>query len=193
MKTINRILTVAFLGLIGLATVLAAVGLVLPSSSRSVRSITIDAAQATVFDLVNGFGRASEWCPWHALGPDSGYALRGPATGVGASASWTSQRGRSGSGSEQITESKPCSLVRSTLDFGPGGVAESSMELEAADGSTHVVWTLETDLGSNIVARYFGLGFDRMLGPHLEQGLLDLKRLAEAQAGTAGAAAGSDG
>ena len=179
LKTLNRILTLAFLGLLGLVSLLALVGLFLPNSARVERSITIDAPQARVFTIVNGFDRIDEWSPWHRIDPDAHISIEGPATGVGAKMIWTSSHPSHGSGSQEITESMPLSLVTSTIDFGESGAAEASFNLEATPGGTLLSWRIESDLGKNIVARYFGLGFSRILGPPCEQGLADLKSLAE--------------
>ena len=92
---------------------------------------------------------------------------------------WSSDHPRLGSGSQEITKSVPPSQVTSTIDFGGSGAAEASFNLEATPGGTLLSWRIESDLGTNIVARYFGLGFNRMLGPLCEQGLADLKSLAE--------------
>jgi hypothetical protein len=172
-------LTVAFLGLLAVVAVLALVGLFLPSSAHLERSITIEVPPATVFGLLNGFEWAHEWSPWRSFDPDARYALEGPAAGVGARVTWVSDHPRLGSGSEQITQSHPDSLVTSTLDLGGTVAAASSFSLEAAPGGTRLTWRLETDLGDNLVARYFGLGFDRMLGPDCERGLASLRELAE--------------
>ena len=180
LKTLNRILTVTFLGLLAVVAVLALVGLFLPSSAHVERSITIEAPQAAVFGLLNGFERAHEWSsPWRGFDPEARYALEGPTAGVGARVTWVSDHPRLGSGSEEITQSHPHSLVTSTLDLGGTVAAASSFSLEPAPGGTRLTWRLETDLGNNIVARYFGLGFDRMLGPDCELGLASLRELAE--------------
>ena len=179
LKTLNRILTVAFLGLLGLVALLALVGLLLPNLAHVERSITIDAPPSRVFAIVNGFDRIDEWSPWHQVDPGARSVFEGPAAGEGARMTWASDHPRLGSGSQEITESVPHSRVTSTIDFGESGAAEASFNLEATPGGTLVTWRIETDLGKNIVARYFGLGFDRMLGPSCEQGLADLKALAE--------------
>jgi len=57
--------------------------------------------------------------------------------------------------------------------------------LQEQDGVTEVNWGFDTDVTSgqglfgSIMTRYFGLFFDRWLGSDYEQGLANLKRLAE--------------
>lgn len=179
LKTLNRILTVAVLGLLGVTAVLALIGLVLPGSAHVERSTLVDAPQETIFTLVNSFDRFHQWSPWHAIDPDARYNRVGPAAGVGAAIAWVSDHPSLGSGGECITASTPHSTVISTLDFGGAGSATSTFTLEAVSNGTRVTWSLDTDFGRNIVARYFGLGFDRMLGPTLELGLDSLEEVAE--------------
>ncbi len=99
--------------------------------------------------------------------------------GVGARMSWASDHPKLGTGSEEIIESESFSLVKTAFDFGDEGVAESIFALQGADGGTRVTWSLSTDVGRNIVSRYFGLLFDGMMGPYFEQGLTNLKAFAE--------------
>ena len=179
MKKYTKILTVLIVGLLCVVVVLGVIGLFLPTQAHVERSVTISAPQATIFALNNSFARFNEWSPWYDIDPDATYTYEGPAIGVGSRISWDSHHPRLGSGSEEIVQSKPYSLVKTVLDFGEKGDAQSVMILESVSGGTRATWTLHTELGKNIVARYFGLMFDGMLGPPFEQGLADLKSLAE--------------
>jgi hypothetical protein len=51
--------------------------------------------------------------------------------------------------------------------------------LEPINGATRVVWTDSGDVGSNITYKYFGLFMDRLIGPDFEDGLANLKTVAE--------------
>jgi len=94
--------------------------------------------------------------------------------------SWSSEKPDVGQGSQEIIESVPESLVRTRLDFGEMGDANAFFELEArGEDKTHLVWGFKSDLGMNPVSRYFGLMFERWIGPDYEQGLAKLKSIAE--------------
>ena len=179
MRTLTKVLTIILLSLLGVTAVLAVVGLFLPDTARVERTIIVDAPQATVFALGNSFSRIHEWSPWHHIDPDAEWVIDGPAMGVGARMTWSSDNPRLGTGSEEITVSDPFSLVTTAFDFGEEGLAESTIALEAVDNGTRVTWSLQTDLGKNIVGRYYGLMFDGMMGPYFEQGLAGLKSVAE--------------
>jgi hypothetical protein len=53
--------------------------------------------------------------------------------------------------------------------------------IEIDSNSTEVTWSMETDLGYNPIARYFGLFFDKMIGDDFEKGLDNLNTIANAK------------
>lgn len=167
------------LALLAIIVLFVVVGFLLPSRAHVERSITIEAPQATVFALVDGYRRFNDWSPWHGRDPETRYELEGPEFGVGAKMRWASDQPDVGSGSIETTASEPYSLVRSRLDFGPRGTAESFIRLEPAAAGTAVTWGFETGFGANLPGRYMGLMFNRWVGADYEAGLANLKELAE--------------
>lgn len=179
MRTINRALGIVLLGLLGAVLVAAAVALLLPARAHAERSLVIEAPPATVFALVNGFELFPRWSPWHAADPGIEYRFEGPSHGVGATMSWHSESQVVGNGSQRIVASEPYRLVRIVYEFGERQSADAAFVVEPQGLGSRVTWSLDTDFGWNLVARYFGLAFDRMVGPDLELGLANLKTLAE--------------
>ena len=179
MHAMTRVLSIILLGLLAAVVLAAAVALLLPSAAHVERSIVVDAPQATVFALANGFERFPDWSPWHDADPDISYSLEGPSHGVGATMTWSSQLEAVGTGRQRIVESEPYRLVRYLYEFGDRGTSEAAIVVEPADSRSRVSWSLDTEFGWNLVARFFGLAFDRMVGPDLEEGLERLKALAE--------------
>lgn len=176
MKLIKRIL----LGLIILAVVLIAVGLVLPRQVHVERSTVIDTPQTTVFTVVNGFKLFNEWSPWAEIDPDNTqYTFSGPDHGVGARMEWTSPNPEVGAGSQEIIASQPYDRVTIALDFGTRGTATSYYLLQPEGTGTKITWGFDSDVGYNLFMRYLGLIFDSLLGPDYEKGLASLKILAE--------------
>ena len=165
--------------LVLLVVALAGIGLLLPRRARAERSAVIDAPRATVFALVDGFGNFNKWSPWFEKDPGAKYTYEGPRSGVGAKMTWSGDPEKSGSGSQEIVESRPWELVRTSLDFGPEGKARAQFTLTPEAGSTRVLWGFDTDLGMNPVNRYIGLMIGRMVGADYEKGLAGLKKLAE--------------
>ncbi|MEM8932123.1 MAG: SRPBCC family protein [Acidobacteriota bacterium] len=173
------ILSKIIVAVVTLIAVLVVVGFFLPRDVHVEREIVIDAPQATVFALVNGYSRFNEWSPWAAKDPDTRYVYEGPTHGVGAIQSWESDDRNVGSGRQEIVASTPHEEVRTALDFGDQGTADALFRLSPIDGGTRVVWGFDSDMGTNPIGRYIGLFMDGMLGPDYESGLGNLKALAE--------------
>ncbi len=132
-----------------------------------------------MFALVDGFAQFNKWSPWFEQDPGAKYAYEGPRSGVGAKITWSGDPAKSGSGSQEIVESRPWELVGTSLDFGMQGEATAQFILTPEGTSTRVMWGFDTDLGMNPVNRYFGLMIDGMVGADFEKGLAGLKKLAE--------------
>jgi effector-binding domain-containing protein len=98
---------------------------------------------------------------------------------------WEGDPRLTGKGTQEIIESVPYSLVRTRLDFDQQGVAIAYFEISESEGGSEVTWGFDTDVteGQNLfgslMARYFGLLFDRWIGTDYEMGLANLKTLAE--------------
>lgn len=161
------------------------VGYFLPAEVRVERSVSIERPPSTVFALVNGYATFNSWSPWAAQDPGATYTFSGPASGVGARMEWVGDPRLTGKGSQEIVESLPYERVRARLSFGQQGEAVSQFAFSEEAGGTHVTWSFDTDLAAGqsllpgIVARYFGLFFDRWIGADFEKGLASLKSFAE--------------
>jgi effector-binding domain-containing protein/uncharacterized protein YndB with AHSA1/START domain len=157
----------------------AVIGLFLPKTAHVERSIVIDAPQATVFTVLNGFRQFNRWSPWADIDPNATTSYEGPAAGVGAKMSW-SGNAEVGTGSQEILEAVPFERLKVRLTFGdfPGEFAASYILAPEGSG-TKMTWAFDADYGSSIFGRYFGLMSDAMLGPDYEKGLARLKPLAE--------------
>lgn len=161
------------------------IGLLLPRQVHVERSVVIQQSVDTVFKLVNGFESFEAWSPWADDDPDAVYAYSGPAAGVGARMSWTGDPRLVGKGWQEITEVQPGSLVRMHLNFEQQGEADTYFMIERTQGNTLLTWGFDADLVEGqglfggILARYFGLFFDRWIGADYEKGLARLKAHAE--------------
>jgi effector-binding domain-containing protein len=95
--------------------------------------------------------------------------------------SWSGDPRLVGTGWQEITESRPHSLVRMHLDFDQQGVGASYFRIEQTAAGTHLTWGFDTDLlegqgwFGGLLARYFGLFFDKWIGTDYELGLARLK------------------
>jgi len=160
-------------------------GFFLPRYVHVERSLEIERPAAPVFALLNSYKTFASWSPWAERDPDARYEFTGPEAGVGARMSWSGDPRLVGSGWQEITQSVPHSLVRTRLFFDQQGAAESYFRLDETAGGVTVTWGFDTDLTEGqsflggLLARYFGLMFDRWIGSDYEQGLARLKDYAE--------------
>jgi effector-binding domain-containing protein len=165
--------------------IFCSVGVFLPREVHIERNIQIDRPAAMIFVLLNGYSSFNTWSPWVERDPSASYVISGPASGVGARMTWSGDPRLTGSGQQEIIESTAPSLVRIRFQFENQGEAVMQYRLSELDDTTEVKWTFDTDvtkgqgLFGGIMARYFGLFFDRWLGSDYELGLANLKRLAE--------------
>lgn len=164
-------------GIGGLALLLLATSIFLPSRAQVERRILVDAPAATLFALVNDFHQASKWSPWQESDPNARYEIGGPPRGVGATLNWDGNI--VGKGRQRIIESVPYERVVNELEFGFPGDATATFELHAGEDGTTVVWTFDARFGLNLPGRFAGLMLDSLIGDDYEAGLKNLKALAE--------------
>ena len=167
------------IGLVVLIVILAAIGLALPRRVGTERSVTIDAAPEAIFPHLNSLRRMGDWSPWLGRDPEIVVTHDGPEEGVGAKMAWVSQMRNVGSGKQEITASVANERVDTALDFGSRGTAEASLALAPDAAGTRVTWSFSSDLGTNPVARWFGLMIPGFVGKDYEAGLARLKALIE--------------
>ncbi len=157
-----------------------AYGFTLPAKAHMERGILIARSPAAVFDVLNGYRDFAAWSPWSRLDPAMQVRIEGPAQGVGARYYWSSAQESVGSGSQEIVESVPHSLVRVALTFsGMDSKNHASYQLAPDGAGTRLVWTHEAEFGGDLIGRYFGLLLDSMVGSDYERGLAQLKAYVE--------------
>ena len=153
----------------------------LPGEFRVSRSTTINAPPSTVFPLVSDLRTFQTWSPWAKMDPQAKVSYEGPASGVGSSFSW--QGGMIGEGTMATSESRQDEFIRFMLAFRKPFKATNTAEFTfrpEGDGSL-VTWSMEGR--NNFLAKAFSVFMDceKMIGGPFEQGLADLKALAEAK------------
>lgn len=171
--------------LIGIAAVVAVLVVFIaarPADFSVRRTAVVAAPAAVVFDQVNDFRKWSAWSPWAKLDPNMKVAFEGAPTGAGAVQHWVGNK-QVGEGRATITDSKPGELVRMKLQFIKPFEAESTAEFafKPEGAGTAVTWTMFGK--NNFIGKAMGLVMDceKMVGGQFEQGLAQLKAVAEAQ------------
>ena len=155
-----------------------------PSDFRITRSASFAAPPEAVFAQVNDLHNWEAWSPWAKLDPAAKSTYDGPAAGVGAAFTWSGNN-KIGEGRMTIIESRPNELVRFKLDFlkpfKASNTAEFTFKPEA--NQTAVTWSM---YGKNsFIGKAIGLfmNCDKMVGGQFEQGLAQMKSVAEAASG----------
>lgn len=153
-----------------------------PDSFRIERSALIQAPPEKIFPQVNDFKAWTAWSPWEKIDPALKRSYSGPASGKGAGYAWEGNK-NVGSGSMEITESAAPSKIVLRLDFLKPFEAHNTTEFTfAREGdATRVNWAMHGP--SPFVSKLMGVFFnmDRMVGGQFEEGLANLKTIAEAK------------
>lgn len=175
-----KALKITLVGIAGLLALFVGVGQLLPETAHVERSVSIHAPACNVYALVNGYQQFNRWSPWAPRDGSARTTLTpGPATGTGAKVTWTSENPQVGSGSQEITASAPCERVEHAIVYAGQARGVGTFRVTPAGEDVTLTWSFDTDLGGDLVGRYFGLRMDGMLGPDFEASLTTLKKLAE--------------
>jgi hypothetical protein len=163
----------------GVLVLLVSTAYLLPRHARIARSVFVDVPRDAVFEQFRSFRDFNRWSPWYPLDPAAQYSYSGPESGIGAKMVWSGDAGSIGTGSLTVRSLTPPSGAAWDVDFGGQAQATMTFALEEDGARTRVTWALETDLGMNPVARYFGVIFSYMIGRDFDRGLAGLKRHVE--------------
>jgi len=168
--------SLAVVGAIVLAAVL--VGLFLPSSFAVRRSIDIAAPADRIYDYVVEPRKWSQWSVWTRRDPAMRIVYSGPPFGMGARWTWESKS--EGNGTMEITRVEPDRRVEYALFFPAFNMRSTgAIAMAPGKGITRVTWTNGGDVGGNPLKHFLAAAMDRIVGPDFEQGLANLKALAE--------------
>lgn len=176
---LRKIIIGVIVVIVGVPVVLIAGSFLLPRHVHVERDAVIAAAPAQVYPYVSDFHKFNEWSPWARRDPNMDYTFEGPDSGVGARMSWQSANEEVGAGTQEIVAATENEAVQTHLDFGAMGTAEAFYKLAPEGAGTRVTWAFDTDLGMNPVSRWMGLMFEKWIGADYEEGLANLKTVAE--------------
>ncbi|MEZ4331745.1 MAG: SRPBCC family protein [Myxococcota bacterium] len=172
MKWIAIVLAVLVVAVLGIAWTR-------PASVQISRSARIDAPPEQVYALIVDLHAFNRWNPWAKMDPDIVLRYEGPESGVGAVSAWESRK--VGTGRMTITETEAPNRIAIRLDFIEPFASTSfaSFSLTGGSGATEVVWEMHGPV--SFPQRVIGVFVDmeRMMGRTFEDGLTDLRRIAE--------------
>jgi len=174
MKVVKWILIV----LLALIAALFIGGMLLSPTFTVTRSVVIDAPAEKVYPLVADPRQWKRWSVWMQRDPAMQVDYSGAQSGEGAKWAWRSES--QGDGSMTFTAAEPGRRIVYDLyfpDFGTTSTGDLNFVPQGA--GTRVTWTMNGDMGSNPLYRWFALAMDSMVGKDFDAGLANLKALAE--------------
>jgi len=174
----KKVLLVLAVAVVALLVVIAT----RPDAYHVERSLDVGAPVATVFATVGDLKTWGQWSPWDKRDPDMHKTFTATTSGVGASYAWEGNK-KVGKGKMTITDQQPPERLVERLEFIEPfqSVAETAFNFKSTGpASTRVTWSL--DGKNNFVGKAFSLvmNMDKMIGGDFEDGLANLKRVAEA-------------
>ena len=151
-----------------------------PDTFRVERSVLIQAPPQRIHDQIQDFRHWPNWSPYEKRDPAMKREIGGAPSGAGAVYAWDGNDDV-GAGRMEIVESVPASRVKIDLHFvrpmETRSVAEFSIVPEG--DAQRVTWTMHGPQAYVAKVMDVILDMDRMVGKDFEQGLADLKRVAE--------------
>jgi uncharacterized protein YndB with AHSA1/START domain len=151
-----------------------------PDSCRSQRSTMINAPAEKIFALINDFHEHEAWSPWEKVDPQVKRTYSGNTSGPGAVYAWDGNR-EVGQGRMEITESVPHELIKINIDFFKPFEAHNKIDYTLESNGLVVTVTQAMygpqPLSSKIMTLFFSM--EKMVGTKFEEGLSNLKTLAE--------------
>jgi uncharacterized protein YndB with AHSA1/START domain len=152
-----------------------------PAQFRIVRSATISAPPAVVFEQVNDLHKWQAWSPWAKLDPAAKNTFDGPPAGTGAAFGWAGNN-QVGEGRMTITDSQPGELVRFKLEFKKPfeGTNIAEFTFKPGGNQTLVTWSMSGTNGFMGKAMGLIMNCDKMVGGQFEQGFANLESVVKA-------------
>lgn len=161
------------ISLVVVVVMFAVVGLFLPSKRSVEYKIESNRPISTVYEVLNGFNRFDEW---NILRSDSMLKsqVSNPASGVGATMSYSSLNRSTGSGTWKLIESVPQEKIKYAIeDSSQGGDKFLTITLDRTgplNKNVEIRQVYEVDYGWNLFGRYAGLYVERNVGDKIKSG-----------------------
>ena len=151
-----------------------------PDTFQVQRAASIKAPPEKIFALINDLRGWGAWSPWEKKDPAMKRTFSGAQYGKGAVYAWDGDK-NVGQGRMEITDTSAPSKIVIKLDFirpfEGHNIAEFKMEPNG--GSTNVIWTMNGPVPFLGKIIHVFLNMDKMVGGDYEEGLRNLKSLAE--------------
>lgn len=151
-----------------------------PSKFHVERSLAVAAPPEQVFSLINDFHAWGKWSPYEKLDPKMKKTYSGSESGPGAVYEWQG-KWRAGAGRMEITKISEPIRVTLAIDFIKPFKAHNIVvfSIVPVDDETIVTWAMDGTHAffMKVLAEFIDM--DKMIGKDFEEGLLNLKAVAE--------------
>jgi len=153
-----------------------------PDVFRVERRLRIDASPDKLWPLVGELRGFNRWNPYDRKDPLLKGSYSGASNGIGSRYAWESDK--VGTGSLEVTGQQPGRAVQMKLDFVKPFEAHNHAEFTLspmAGGGTEVRWAMFGP--ANFLSKLMGvfMNMDKMVGRDFEDGLQNLRQIAEGQ------------
>lgn len=177
-KALLAILAILVIGVAGILGYAATQ----PDTFRIERAAEIQAPPEKIYAILSDFRRSPEWSPFEKTDPDMKRTFSGAERGKGAIYEWDGNS-EAGAGRIEIVEAAEPSKLVLSLDFVRPMEGHNTVEYTLAPegNTTSVTWAMHGPLPfvSKVMCVFFDM--DEMVGGMFEQGLANLKKLAETE------------
>lgn len=168
----------------GLAVAIFVFGVVVdrqPDDFRVTRSVAVAAAAPDLYRRVYDLHQWEAWSPWAKLDPAATHSFDGASEGKGATMRWASETMEVGKGAMTLMESHPDEFVQFLVELQKPVMAVNTAEFtfRPEGDQTVVTWSMFGKRAFLAKAMNLLFSCDKMLGDRFEQGLANLKALAE--------------
>lgn len=173
-----KILKRSLIALVILLLLYCAFVLSLPNQYGVTRSVTIQAPAAKVYAYLAAPKEWKKWSVWNQRDPNMEMLYAGPEQGSGASWDWKSKS--EGNGGMKFISVSDNQVINYELHLeGMGKPSTGVIMLETEGSQTKISWSMNGTTEGNFMMKLFVPFMDKMIGPDFEQGLKNLKALAE--------------
>ena len=151
-----------------------------PDTYRVQRTAAMNAPPDKVFGLINDLHAWASWSPWEKKDLAMKKTHSGAPQGKGAVLEWDGNK-EVGTGRMEVLDSIPASRLLIKLDFLKPFESHNTAEftLTPGAGTTQVTWAMYGPQPYGMKVMGFFCNIDKMVGKDFEDGLANLKALAE--------------
>ena len=154
-----------------------------PNGFRVQRTARIKAPPEKIFPLIDNFHDWVSWSPYEKIDPALERSYSGAERGKGAVYEWQGNN-KVGKGRMEITQSSPPAKIVIALHFMKPFEARNTAEFTMApeDDATSVTWAMHGSSPFMAKVMCIFMSMDNMVGKQFEEGLANLKTVAERRA-----------